>query len=367
MGYAEAQYVIDEILDRMNSNMENILNKLVIRGYLNTHFVIRADHGYLNEPINYIITENDPLYPGSNDARYFVLYLPRNRYSVTITLQPFYNFNQTVVFEGYGETQILRYSSGYELLQDFTSNSTFTVPENVYEIFVDGVGGGGGGGGGRSINDSDGINTSGAGGGGSGYQVSKRKIRVVPLTEHNVIIGTGGGGGSYNNDGKAGTSTVLGTLLTLSGGRGGGAATYSSSTTPHSGNGSGGIGGNNGGKGGYGFRYASSKTNFGLMTGSNGISGGRGGFGGRHYSTYYYYFVGGGGGGGSIFGSGGNGAGYKTSADSDGNITGTDRGVGDATTAASNTGGGGGGGGSSKVGAAGGSGRLRIYRGLIFE
>ncbi|MCM3874033.1 MAG: collagen-like protein [Pyrinomonadaceae bacterium] len=115
-------------------------------------------------------------------------------------------------------------SGSFSGLAEFTSSSTFTVPENVTHLQVELWGAGGGGGGG----DSDGgiihMSPGGAGGGSGGY--SRSVIAVTPGEVLDVVIGRGGLGGPIDNRGQAGGSSELkrsGNTLLNAGGGGGGA------------------------------------------------------------------------------------------------------------------------------------------------
>ena len=200
-------------------------------------------------------------------------------------------------------------------VQTFTSNGTFAVPEGVTKIWVTAAGGGGGGG---ACYSQSGV---AAGGGGGGSCVLRKPFTVTPGEQIAITIGNGGSAGTWTNnsgtikltDGGTGGSTVIGSLLTLSGGTGGSSASSGGS------GGNGGTGGGGGGgasnssssswntpRGGSGYingqnavytRYDNSTK--GAGNGGGGFAGGNGGKGGGNTS--------GGGGGGSV-GDGGNGA-----------------------------------------------------------
>lgn len=126
------------------------------------------------------------------------------------------------------------------------SNSTLTIPDGVYSIYVRLWGAGGGGGNGGPS--SHGV-WGGAGGGGGG--MAEFWIQVSPGQQFNISIGTGGAWG-----GGAGGSSSFGGIVTCGGGGGGGAGgdwTYS-------------------GKGG-GVWIASGIAGFGLITNANGSTG----------------------------------------------------------------------------------------------
>ena len=172
--------------------------------------------------------------------------------------------------------------------QTFTSNGIFTVPAGVTKILVTACGGGAGGGG-------AGWECTGAGGNG-GACIIREPFSVTPGQTIGIIIGIGGAGGSngtssYGGDsGKAGTATIIGSLVTLPGGDAGN--TY---WAP-------GLNANVGaGRGGCG-RYPSSNFSISSEDGGKGARG-TGGFG-----TYFYPDKPIGGGGGGSYGNGGSGA-----------------------------------------------------------
>lgn len=95
----------------------------------------------------------------------------------------------------------------------FREDGTFTVPEGVNEITIIACGGGGGG--------ALGMNQPPSGGGGAACV--KKTTSVSPGQQIKVTIGKGGLGGQYTGDsnGKAGTATVVGSIVTCAGGQGG--------------------------------------------------------------------------------------------------------------------------------------------------
>ncbi|WP_325915835.1 glycine-rich domain-containing protein [Kluyvera cryocrescens] len=97
----------------------------------------------------------------------------------------------------------------------FTASGSWTCPDGVTQVLIDGCGGGGGG----SCGASGAAN--GNGGGGSAA-VMGQKITVVPGTVYPITIGTGGTGGTTTttSGGNGGTSS-FGSLLSLPGGGGG--------------------------------------------------------------------------------------------------------------------------------------------------
>lgn len=157
----------------------------------------------------------------------------------------------------------------------FREDGTFTVPEGVNQITVIACGGGGGG--------ALGMNQPPSGGGGAACV--KKTTSVSPRQQIKVTIGKGGLGGQYTGDsnGKAGTATVVGSIVTCAGGQGG----KDLKNDP-----GGAAGGSGGGKGGE-SKLDSGKGG----DGENGLYGvgGKGGLSGRN----------GQGGGGGSYGNGG--------------------------------------------------------------
>ena len=102
----------------------------------------------------------------------------------------------------------------------FTSSGTFTVPDNVTQIFVQCWGGGGGG----ASRGSFGTQACGAGGGG-GY--CEKIINVSAISSITITVGAGGaggaGGGDFTNGASGGTSSV-GSHCSATGGGGGSAS-----------------------------------------------------------------------------------------------------------------------------------------------
>ena len=241
--------------------------------------------------------------------------------------------------------------------QYFTSNGTFTVPDNVSLVWVTAWGGGGGGGG--SIHT---IYREGGGGGAGGSIIYKYPVTVTPGEVINVIVGTGGTGGTGNyTSGGDGGNTSFGSYLTVIGGGGGKI----------------GVEGVKGGKGGS--SDCSIGGAGGTSTNGNGVDAsartgttdtihfyyicGSGGGGGSHDNGYsgdgldLLPYKNGGGGAGSYSGGGG-GAGFKGDGGKGGDYSNQTGG-----SAPPNSGAGGGGGspsGSTGDGGAGGSGGLIV-------
>ena len=118
---------------------------------------------------------------------------------------------------------------------NFTTNSTWTVPQNVYSIYVDGApaGGGGGGSGGCPATTSNTVSagSAGGGGGGAGNFAQNFQISVTPGTVLTINIGgmgVGGtagtpllNGGNGTNGGDSSIYDGITPLLILTGGIGG--------------------------------------------------------------------------------------------------------------------------------------------------
>lgn len=132
--------------------------------------------------------------------------------------------------------------AAYNKVVRLTSSQTWTVPDNVNEIFVVAVGGGGGGGNGNTD-----TTTYSSSGGGSGF-VASAILRVNPGSEYPIIIGAGGRGGAYGGgSAEAGGTTSFGNFLFAAGGNPGQPASNSNSSSSK--------GSNSGGAGGAAKRY----------------------------------------------------------------------------------------------------------------
>lgn len=103
--------------------------------------------------------------------------------------------------------------------QIFTATANFTVPANVTQVEIYGVGGGGAGG---CSGDGSGGGAAGNIGGGGGAAAYGYK-RVTGLTPGQVILTTIGAGGVASNASQSGSggSTSFGAFMTLAGGLGG--------------------------------------------------------------------------------------------------------------------------------------------------
>lgn len=83
----------------------------------------------------------------------------------------------------------------------FTSSGSWTVPDGVTRVLVEGCGGGAGGSGGDDTNDANGWQ---GGRGGAGALKQYYMVGVTPGDTYSVTIGAGGAGGAYQNAGAAG-------------------------------------------------------------------------------------------------------------------------------------------------------------------
>jgi len=229
--------------------------------------------------------------------------------------------------------------SGLLYSQTATGTATWTVPSNVYAVFIRAAGGGGQGGG-----YSGGL--SGAGGGGGSCR--EGVIRVVPGASITVTVGVGGTTGTSGTNGQAGTASKLTynsiDIFTVDGGSGGQPGGTAGAGV---GIGTSGVAGASGGAGTSGssaptalwggVTYLDQYNLSGVaITGSAASIGGG-------FST-----SGGGGGGSSCFGTGGKGGGGNGNGGSCAN-----GGVG--------AGGGGAGGGQGIAGCTGGNGQVDIF------
>lgn len=108
--------------------------------------------------------------------------------------------------------------------QTATGGGSFTVPQDVFLVWITVTGGGGGGSG----------NAGSAGGGGAASTVWRRALAVTPGASLTISVGTGGAGGGTN--GSAGNDTTATDGTTTYTGKGGSGAQ----------SGSGGAGGSSG-------------------------------------------------------------------------------------------------------------------------
>ena len=162
-------------------------------------------------------------------------------------------------------------------IQEFTTTSSWVVPENIYSVYVKLVGAGGGGG---SSSGSSGCQWGGDGCGAGGLIYGY--IDVNPLSTLDIFIGSGGVAGSNYSNGLPGEETRIevstGNILAQAYGGGGGMGGNSSASSP--------------GSGGSGLFSAGSGI---IKSGDNGgigsyrNSGGSGGIGGNVSSIFYEY------------------------------------------------------------------------------
>lgn len=293
--------------------------KIVCRGTIGTKFTLTRTDGYYPEMTAEIAENAKEL---SNGLYAVIVPVPCGNYSIKIDVFGTI-MTATVNASAIGQHYTFSYSS-YQLLQTFTSNGTFTVPENITTLYISAIGGGGGGG-----------------------SAVKKAIPLISVEERtlNVTIGAGGIGApateSISRDnGTDGGATILTGIVncTLAGG-GGGISNDSKTVSP--GGSSGGPGGGSGGNCGY-FSYAANDYYKDGTDGEDGLLG----KGGKYYNT--------GGGGGASIGDGGSNE-YDVYDGNDGIRGG---------------GGSGGGGSSSKAGFSGGNGGngyLSIYKGVMIE
>lgn len=194
-------------------------------------------------------------------------------------------------------------------VKTFSAAGSFTVPADIYTVYVSGIGGGGGGGGGGGC--ISGTSGAGGGGGGVGSFTFKKAITVTPGQVIAVTIGAGGSAGAAGTstanggNGGAGGATSFGSLLTLSGGAAGSGAQSATSSNASVAGGAAGAGGGAGSDGSKGYSLPlgipgiGSGSPFG-STGPHSRSGDSSGGGG---ATPVGYGGGGGGGGGAYSGS----------------------------------------------------------------
>lgn len=146
---------------------------------------------------------------------------------------------------------VVEFIRGTGLVTDGVTNATstngpwtWTVPEGVAEINLDGIGGGGGGGGGCSTTNA----RAGGGAGGSGAWLASTRMQVRPSSSLTITLGAGGAGGAVDTLGADGGPTTVAGLtnvqwtgynasyvagkLVLPQGQGGNAATTSSGGNP---------------------------------------------------------------------------------------------------------------------------------------
>lgn len=340
MGYPEAQYVIDELMNEIKNgdasvNIERLMKLsmacIELYGIFDTVFTLTNPN--TGEVIETVITKQDK--PYDVDAGYYFkrVYVPVGTWNINgVFPNNLGTTNTTIDALDMGRVYPYKYSA-LTLIGNYTAgqSATLDIAENIHTIFIDAAGGGGGGGTGGTNSDT---RVSGGGGGGGGAALKTKRYDGVEGVSLSINVGKGGTGptwsyGNQANGGNGGT-TVINPIVTLPGGAGG-----KSGNANAAGGTGGAAGGTGGGAGGTGGTGGTNGTN-----GTNGISAGGTGGGSSSYR-------GGGGGGGGSYGAGGKGGndGY-------------------AGTAGTN-GAGGGGGGCTGSGGAGGDGFVKIYKGVL--
>lgn len=139
----------------------------------------------------------------------------------------------------------------------FTANGTFVVPEGVSILVVTAVGGGGGGGGGST---GGGVSGEPGNTGGHGESCDFMALNAIPLSSHQIYVGTGGSGGTASYGTPAGGAGGIGIARGANGGSGanggggggggGGASGIDATVLARGGGGGGGAYGGGGGTGG---------------------------------------------------------------------------------------------------------------------
>lgn len=208
MGYAEAQYVIDEIL-------EKIKPEVTFRGDLNARLTLRSKTA-LN--VTYIVdlTENDLIPNTTTFECQKTIWVDPGLYSTSIVLSGVYSVSGADVDATNILTKsLVKYDTTKKYVKRITSDSTVTLPDNLNVVKISAIAGGGyGGTGGSYVTNWGG---QGAGGGGSGERIIDRMFDVSENKTLNVLIGKGG----IASTRTSATPTVIGDLFTLAGGENG--------------------------------------------------------------------------------------------------------------------------------------------------
>ena len=155
--------------------------------------------------------------------------------------------NKLYIADANNRPQLVATNGSKNEIARFTSTTTWTCPDGVYNVDVWVCGGGGGGASGRWGNATSHYGSCGAGGCG-GECIMYRNIDVFPNTVYSIVIGAGGAGGvapaAVGNSGKRGSdggnSYFANETYLARGGSGGGITSNSRSFT---GTGRGGDGG----------------------------------------------------------------------------------------------------------------------------
>lgn len=226
--------------------------------------------------------------------------------------------------------------------QEFTSDSTWTVPAGVTVIYVQGCSGGGGGGGGG------GANAGGGAGGGSADWVGPVMLDVTASQALTIDIGGGGngGGGANNPSASAGSPGTVSRVLD------GTTVLFSTMYAPGGGATASGTASTAGGTASGYFYFGGA----GGAGGAGTAAGGDGAAGSAGTARSWLRPYSGGAGGGNIGGGGGGGGGGAAGVNGAGGAGGTQGTTGAAGQAGQGNGAGGGGGGSSRDGGSGGTG-----------
>lgn len=282
MSWAEVKKAVNSAVGTQGLlPLDRLLGAIVVcKGVPGTRFDF-VPKGDIGSNATVILSKDTPADASGIKTVYMPL-LPGITYAVTITT-PF-SVVTTSVAPALGTHKVITYTSASNIeLARILTDSTYTVPSDVYSIVVSGAGGGGGGGGTTSGRNSTSYYASGGGGGG-GYNVSIKQygFSTTPGEVLTIKIGRGGAGGVGSKDsdikggtGSTGGATVISNKVTIPGGGGGGGggspstesvfATAYGGTTGGSNNvsstgGAGAVsefkGPGNGGKGGNGaYRY----------------------------------------------------------------------------------------------------------------
>lgn len=356
--------------------------RIVLVGWVGTTFTF-TESDYYKITLSATLTEDDTVMDNGLSKK--VIAIPVGDYSVHIVVDDI-EIDTTISIAELGKTYFLPYKSTFTTLATYSSADTYTFENGeTQKLVVTATGAGGGGGSGVASCSNSGLCIRGGAGGGAGDYVINKIYNIAPNSNLTVVIGTGGAGGAYcykggnrvsggqaGNDGQAGTPTIFGSFLTLSGGTGGQGGHTGSLQTGES------VGGTlNGGNSGDCVHYEQDSSAS-IAAGAAG-GGGNGGAAGTTTHDGSYYAGGAGGGGGSpavvaVSGKGGDGGVFNTKINGTTNATGTSDG-GNGTRGA----GGGGGGwgkanyttssslryGISGAGGNGGDGYVIIYKGVV--